>query len=309
MNLQINNDYFWKLNGKVMANVQSERIESEHFFWEKSNTFFKISLLEGSDENLLAIEGQPGILEIAGLCVCLGGEAELTIESRSYSLKQGDMCIVFPNDILLIREISADFKGYTLTCIPDFYYGFSMPLGTSIYMYIKDNPCISLTRREQDDLIRMCDNLKEQDLRKDHPYWKEISELLATGVFYEIAGIYKRGTPLAQQPYTRKYKLLYEFVNLVVKNFREQRGIEYYADTLCISSRHLSSICKEITGQTAKEYLNNYIITNIRLMLTTSDLTITQISDEFNFPNASFFTKFFKQKTGMTPKQYRNTET
>lgn len=303
------NDYFWKSNSRVMIYRQSGRIELGHLSREKSNTFFRTSLLEGSDDNLLGMEGHPRIVEIVGLCVCLDGEAEFTIESRSYSLKQGDMCIVFPNDILVITKKSADFKGYTLACTTDFYYAFSMPSGTSIYMYIKDNPCISLTKREQDDLIRMCENLKKHDLRKDHPYREKISELLATAVFYEIVGVYKRGTPLSQQPYTRKYKLLYEFFDLVIKNFRQQRGIEYYANKLYISSRHLSSICKETTGQTAKEYLNNYIITNIRLMLTTSDLTISQISDEFNFPNASFFTKFFKQKTGMTPKEYRNIET
>lgn len=96
-------------------------------------------------------------------------------------------------------------------------------------------------------------------------------------------------------------------MELVAKNHRKQRNIEYYANELCISSRHLSSICKEITGKTAKDCLNEYIIINIQTILATTEMTILQISEEFNFPNASFFTKFFKTQTGITPKEYRNT--
>lgn len=289
-----------------MVYNQPERAALEHLSCEEENTFFENFLLEGGESDLLGLEQHPRIVEAAGLCICLQGEAELTIESRNCFLKQGDMCIVFPNDILYITKKSADFKGYTVACTKEFYNTFYIPSGTSIYMYIKDNPCISLKKDEQDDLIRVCENLKDHDSRKDHPCREEISKHLAAAIIYEVIGIYKKGTPLAQQPYTRKYKLSFEFIDLVVKNCRQERGIEYYANKLCITSRHLSSICKETIGQTAKDYLNEYIIVNVRFLLATSDMTISQISDEFNFPNASFFTKFFKQRTGMTPKEYRN---
>jgi AraC-like DNA-binding protein len=291
-----------------MSQHQPEHSSLEHLYLKEDNTFFKYFILQGGENDLFGLEQHPGIVEAAGFCICLEGEGELIIESRSYSLKQGYMCVFFPNDILFITKKSADFKGYTVVCTPDFYNTIYIASGTSIYMYVKDNPCISLEKQEQDNLIRICENLKVYDSQKDHPCREEIFKHFAAIIFYEIIGAYKKGTPLAQQPYSRKYKLLFEFMELVVKNCRQQRGIEFYADKLCVSSRHLSSISKEIAGQTAKDYLNDYIITNIRILLATSDLTISQISDEFNFPNASFFSKFFKQKTGMTPKEYRNVE-
>ncbi|WP_163265342.1 AraC family transcriptional regulator [Dysgonomonas sp. 216] len=148
--------------------------------------------------------------------------------------------------------------------------------------------------------------MKEYDLKEEHPCKDDISKHLASAVVYVIIGIYKKGEPLNQQPYSRKNKLYFEFMELIAKNYRKQRGIEFYANKLCISSRHLSSICKDITGITAKDRIDEHIIANIRILLVTTDLTISQISDELNFPNSSFFVKFFKKQTGMTPKEYRN---
>jgi transcriptional regulator GlxA family with amidase domain len=95
-------------------------------------------------------------------------------------------------------------------------------------------------------------------------------------------------------------------MKLVRSNYKTERGIEFYADKLCVSSRHLSSICKELDGQTAKKCIDRQIIIHAQMLLNTTTLTIAQIADEFNFPNASFFTKFFKEHIGMTPKEYRN---
>ncbi|MDR1501564.1 MAG: helix-turn-helix domain-containing protein [Prevotella sp.] len=70
----------------------------------------------------------------------------------------------------------------------------------------------------------------------------------------------------------------------------------------------MSSVCKELDGQTAKKCIDEQIIINAQIVLNTTTLTVAQIADEFNFPNASFFTKFFKENVGITPKEYRNTD-
>lgn len=285
---------------------QSERFALEHLPFEEGNTFFENFMLEGGDNDLLGLERFPHIVEAAGLCVCLEGESEITIESQSYRLKKGDLCVIFPNDIVYVRKKSSDFKGYTVACTPEFLMSVNISSGTPIYLYIKDHPCISLKDDEQEELIKMCDFLKEHDARKDHPCTEEISKHLFSAIIYEVIGIYKKGKPLDQQPYSRKNRLFFEFQELVARNYRKQRGIEFYADKLCISSRHLSAICKEITGCTAKECINEHIVVNIQVLLSTTDMTIAQISEGLDFPNASFFTKFFKEQTGMTPKAYRN---
>ncbi|MCS2713660.1 helix-turn-helix domain-containing protein [Bacteroides thetaiotaomicron] len=287
-----------------MTNKSLKRASLEHLTFEEDDIFFDNFILEGND--IFGLEQFPRIIDAAGLCICMDGEIEVILNSQSFHMKKGIMCVVLPNDILHIRRKSADFKGYTVVYTPDFFTSINISSATPIYLYIKDNPCLSLKGTEQSELIRICEYLKEYDSKAEHPYRDDISKHLASVVVYVIIGFYQKGESLRQQPYSRKNVLYFEFMELIAKNYRKQRGIEFYANKLCISSRHLSSICKDITGITAKDCIDKHIITNIQILLVTTDMTISQISDELNFPNASFFVKFFKKQTGITPKGYRD---
>lgn len=94
---------------------------------------------------------------------------------------------------------------------------------------------------------------------------------------------------------------------LVQKSFKEERQIEFYASQLGVTPKHLSRILKQTTGFTAADWIKNYILLEAKVMLKSSTLTMGQISTQLNFPSQSFFAKFFKNATGLTPKQYRNT--
>lgn len=284
-------------------NSKSSAFERLSFL--EDNIFFDSFVLEGREKNILGLENIPRVIDAAGLCICLEGEGEIVLNAQSYKIKQGDMCVVFPNDIVHVTKKSEDFKGYTIVCTPDFLVNVNVKSSTSLFLYIKDNPCISLGEKDQKDLIRMCDFLKEHDSRTNHPCREEISKILASAIIYEVVGIYQKGEPLRQQPYSRKNKLYFDFTQLIAKNFGKQKNVDFYADKLCITARYLSVICKEISGLTATECINHYIMTNARVMLSTTDMTILQISEELSFPNPSFFTQFFKKHQGITPKMYR----
>lgn len=278
----------------------------ERLSFVEDDILFGSFMLRGSENDMLGLEQFPRVVDAAGLCICLEGECEGVIGVQSYRIQKGDMCVAFPNDILHIRAKSRDFKGYTIACTPEFLNSMNISAETATYFYIKNNPCISLKEKEQKDLIKMCDFLKEHDSREDHPCREEISRNLGNAIIYEVIGIYRKKEPLPQQPYSRKKKLYFEFIELLAKNYREQRDVEFYAGKLCITSRYLSAVCKEITGLTAKECINQHIIINARILLASTDMTVLQISDELNFANPSFFTQYFKKRTGITPKKYRN---
>lgn len=277
-------------------------------FAEKDKNHYESFVLNGSDNDILGVEQFPRVVDAAGLCICLEGEGEVVIDAQGYHMQKGDMSVILPNNILYVRRKSHDFKGYALACTPDFLIHVDIPIPSinPLYLFIKDNPCISLKEREQDDLIKMCEFLKEHDSREDHPCREEISRSLTYAIIYEVLGIYRKKKPLHQQPYSRKQTLFFTFIQLAAKYYRERRDIEFYAEQLCITSRYLNVICKEINGLTAKECIDQHIMINARILLTTTDMTILQISDELNFANPSFFAQYFKKRTGVTPKGYRN---
>lgn len=104
----------------------------------------------------------------------------------------------------------------------------------------------------------------------------------------------------------RSRQLLNHFFELVGENtLLGQRSIAFYAEKLCISERYLFKICKKETGKTPKILVNEYIIGQIKNALLTSEMTLQQVADRFNFPDQSAFGKFFKRQEGMSPSELR----
>jgi AraC-like DNA-binding protein len=95
-------------------------------------------------------------------------------------------------------------------------------------------------------------------------------------------------------------------MELVQEHYRKERLIGFYADKLCITPKYLSKLVKETTGRSAGDWIERHVTLEARAMLQSSDMTIQQIATSLNFPNQSFFGKYFKRATGISPKQYRN---
>ncbi|MDH6305685.1 AraC family transcriptional activator of pobA [Parabacteroides sp. PF5-5] len=270
------------------------------------DTAFDSFTIEGWEIDVLGMETVPKLVDAAGLCVCLQGDAEIALDGRSYHFKKGDLCVLLPHTILQISRKSKDFKGYTLAGTSEFVHNINIPSSTAIYLYIKENPCISLSRDEQQMLLSLCDMIKEKDMRKGHLFRYEITEMLLLTLCYEIVAIYQKGKPLERQSYSRKSTLFIRFQHLIASHYHTHRNVEFYAEQLFITPRYLSAITKDISGMTAAECIIRVVIINARLLLSTTKLTIQQISDQLNFPNPSFFSQYFKKNTGMTPKEFRD---
>jgi len=95
------------------------------------------------------------------------------------------------------------------------------------------------------------------------------------------------------------------FIELVNKHCEAEHNIDFYARKVFLTSHYLGTLVKQVSGLTAKEWIDRAIVTKAKIMLKNTDLQSAQISDRLNFPNASFFSKYFKRLTGMTPQQYR----
>jgi YesN/AraC family two-component response regulator len=102
-----------------------------------------------------------------------------------------------------------------------------------------------------------------------------------------------------------KNSVVERFIELVQEHYRKERLIGFYADKLCITPKYLSKLVKEHTGRSAGEWIESHTILEARALLHSSDMTIQQIAASLNFPNQSFFGKYFKRATGLSPKQYR----
>ena len=89
-------------------------------------------------------------------------------------------------------------------------------------------------------------------------------------------------------------------------NYKQSRDVAFYADRLCITSKHLSQVVKEVSGKSALDIIEEYVITECKALLLSTTMTIQQISDSLNFTTQSVFGKYFKRVTGISPSEYRN---
>lgn len=96
------------------------------------------------------------------------------------------------------------------------------------------------------------------------------------------------------------------FLRLVKDKFKTERFLDYYADQLGVTPKHLSRTIKAQTGYSAATWIERFLILEAKILLKSTNLTIQQISDNLSFPSQSFFGKYFKKNVGMSPKAYRN---
>ena len=140
---------------------------------------------------------------------------------------------------------------------------------------------------------------------KDNPFRKEITQGLLLALFYEIYNIYQGHVVQERIPKSRKEDLFERFIRAVSESYKEERSVSYYADKMFLTAKHLSTVVKEISGKTAGEWIDSLVVLEAKALLKSSEMSIQEIADELHFANQSFFGKYFKHHTGMSPKEYR----
>ena len=107
---------------------------------------------------------------------------------------------------------------------------------------------------------------------------------------------------------TRQEDIFQRFISLVNACSKKERNVNFYADKLCLTPRYLNTVVRQASQQTVMDWINQSIILEAKILLKHGNRLVYQISDELNFPNPSFFSKFFKRMTGMTPHEYQNSK-
>ena len=108
--------------------------------------------------------------------------------------------------------------------------------------------------------------------------------------------------------YNRNEEIVKDLVKIIIDNYKTERSISFYADKMHLSPQHLSTTIKKTTGKTLTDIISSFVIRDAQAKLKSTELTIQEIAYSLNFPDISFFGKYFKRYTGMSPKQFRNME-
>lgn len=240
------------------------------------------------------------------MAVCGNGEISATIDVTPRHMQRYSVMVLRPGHMVDRCITSDDFRGFFITVteehlsklLPSIQY--MVPYSLLYY----GDPMIEITQQEYESLSLIYDLFKRQLHNVDRPFGTMALDSLCELLFYNTLGIYALRSRDVEHK-SRREELLSQFIELLEKNYRKERSVNFYADKLFVTPKHLSAVLKDVSGQTAGEWICRRVILEAKLMLRTTGMNVQEISGALNFPNQSFFGKYFKHITGISPRDYR----
>lgn len=266
-----------------------------------------ICCLEGEVKAFPKILCKPFLMNYVGLIVCEKGYFCFDVDKKKFTARAGETVFLSEGNNFSIEELSDDL------CVSILFYHIDPIreiLGSSIvamYLYttLTPEPCYVWTSGEESDLARYIALLGRHRKSAQNPFDNHECKLLLLALTYRLCSIYSRRIIEEKNVAGHKIDTFIKLIRLIEKYYMQERGVAFYADKLCLSPKYLSALSKSVCGYTVQELVFRAIIRKSIFWLKNTNKSVQEISDDLNFPNASFFGTFFKKQTGLAPSYYR----
>lgn len=187
---------------------------------------------------------------------------------------------------------------------------FSMDFLTELFDY-NSIPAVNTSFKPYFDLKPDSADLLSNILQKiDHENRHDqlnSNQIIQAHIFLLLSEIERLVTSISvERKNSHKYIILDDFKNLLNKKYREITSVNEYARQLNITPNYLNIVVKETTGLTANELMHRRIILEAKRLLINERSDIEQIAFELGFKDASYFARFFKRSTGLSPTGFRD---
>lgn len=244
-----------------------------------------------------------------GIFLIEKGRAVCEIDFRTHNLKEGGLLILGDKWFFQCLEASSDFTVSCLVMTPEVWLDTSAPFGHSFFSFLRRYPYSDSRlitgeyRKELHSVIRSAERIC---LNKRRSFRLQIFRNITQNIlfdFYERIKSRLIGRNAANT--TRQEQLFEDFIHLVSRNCTECRDVSSYADKLCITTRYLSSIVRNMTGFHPKDIINVHCVQEIKMLLSTTDKSIQELAYMLHFPDQSYFARYFRRYTGTAPEEYR----
>lgn len=239
--------------------------------------------------------------------VCTKGSADYKLNTNSIHIEAGDAIIVTLGQVLSDVHLSDDCRGFGFMVSLDFFHYIlsGMTNLSSLFLFSRTHPVFRITLEQIDDILEHCKRARKRLFDHTHPFRRELIACLLRAMIYDFGNIIYSAQHLATTKLTRAEILFNEFIKCVQDNFRTERRVAWYAKSLNITSKYLSEVVKSISKRTPSDWIDYYVILELRVLLRSSDLSVKEISDQLNFANQSFMGKYFREHVGISPSKFR----
>ena len=268
----------------------------------------------------------PQVLTYGAILICRKGKARLNVNYKDWELYEGAVITLFPNDVVELKvdgdckspetengdckspQTANNFQAEILKYNPSLLREASLQLEQTVYSSLRKDRCRQDTPVVTNIINGMFSLLK---VYFDQSECTCISQLVLCQLKAFFIGFheYLQRNPQYRPDEVKSYRvreLFNRFMMLLERDYKISRDVNYYAAQMNISSKYLTNIVNQVTGNTPKTIIGQYVILQPKLHLKRSTQSIKEMAWEFHFADVSFFCRYFKKHTGLTPQQIRS---
>lgn len=231
------------------------------------------------------------------------GEAMVEVDGRTYTLRGGTLLALLPSHLQHTVLCATDFCCLTLAFEFDLMADFPYVLQSNVSQKMGHTPFLFLSAEARERLEGAYRAIALHHARTSHPSYREILRSLVFIFTAEVSAIYTNSPVKATG--THQDELTEGFFRLLHQSFVSHREVVFYAGQLCITPKYLARVIRQVTGHTPAYWIADFTVREVKTLLKSTTLSVTQLSEQFNFPNSSFFARYFKRHVGVAPQQYR----
>lgn len=289
---------------------------------------FKSQIPNGSyrtvgDDFVLAQLGHQGILAFMRYPVrfdgymafyCIEGSFTLELNLKSYEVSEGSLIIYTPGNIARVfmpdDAAPMNLKFIIAATSQDFMSSMRIDFNKMYEdsLIARETPCISLNPSERKVLGEYYD-LASSLLSLGTTRQVDALKSLCSSAFCMFGSIWRERLDVAMKKgvvkKTRSNVIFENFLRLVSEHHNTQHNVSFYAEMLYLTPKYLSKLVKEVSGKSAPEWIDSFIILEAKNLLKYSDMSIKEIAFNMHFSTVPSFYKFFRKHTGMTPAEFR----
>ncbi|MEL0456751.1 helix-turn-helix domain-containing protein [Flavobacteriaceae bacterium SZ-1-7] len=238
---------------------------------------------------------------------CHSGTMSFTFKGRTLKGTAGEFVFWYAHSAVSNLHFSKNFTATVLLVEEEFLNSNLPDLSWSIdvLVHTRDHPVLHFNeKKNKQKVLSNFRLLYEKYLEKDHTFFEEATNtqmrLFTLEMWHVFAAEFERNKR------TLESGSIYEqFIHLVQQNCLTEREVQFYADKLHITPKHLNFVCKQNTDITASEWIHRFVRERLIILLENQNLNIAEISNVMEFSSRSFFTRYVKKLLGFTPSEFR----
>lgn len=240
---------------------------------------------------------------------CRSGSADASVNQYQGVMRRNTMVLLLPGSILMLTNRTDDFRVTFCAFSRDLFSEAAYRLEPSFFHALRERPISYPPARIVEGASIWFQMAAYTYRDRGNVFRNTIIKNRLQNVLLEIYDKMQRFAAREHrvpETTTRQTELFHRFVALVQEHSSQEREVSFYADKLCISTRYLSTIVRNVARSSAKEFIDRSVMLEIKMMLQSTDLSVQEIAYRLRFPDQSYLGRFFRKHAGESPTEYRN---